>query len=60
MRIPWRIGILLWTLGISALAQITAAQETPADYQQVLKIVGKSGDYKSNVLNDLARAKRSP
>jgi hypothetical protein len=50
MRIPWRGGILLWTLGISALTQITAAQEIPADYQQVLKIVGKSGDYKSNVL----------
>ena len=50
MRIPWRVGILLWTLGISALAPITAAQEIPADYQQVLKIVGKSGDYKSNVL----------
>ena len=28
----------------------TNAQEIPADYQQVLKIVGKSGDYKSNVL----------
>src|ERR1700758_4021111 len=27
-----------------------AAQETPSDYQEVLKIVGKSGDYKSNVL----------
>jgi hypothetical protein len=27
-----------------------AAQEVPADYQQVLKIVGKSGDYKANVL----------
>jgi len=50
MRIPWRIGILLWTLGISALTQITAAQEIHADYQQDLKIVGKSGDYKSNVL----------
>ena len=50
MRIPWRIGILLWTLGISALTQITAAQEIAPDCQQVLKIVGKSGDYKSNVL----------
>ncbi len=47
MRIPWRIGILLWTLCISTLTQITAAQEIPADYQQVLKIVAKSGDYKS-------------
>src|SRR5438105_15926918 len=29
---------------------VAAAQEMPSDYQQVLKIVGKSGDYKSNVL----------
>ena len=29
---------------------IARAQEMPADYQQVLKIVDKSGDYKSNVL----------
>ncbi len=27
-----------------------AAQEVPSDYQQVLKITGKSGDYKANVL----------
>jgi hypothetical protein len=26
------------------------SQETPTDYQEVLKIVGKTGDYKSNVL----------
>lgn len=26
------------------------AQEVPADYQQVLKIVGKTGDYKASVL----------
>src|SRR5216110_3024085 len=26
------------------------SQETPSDYQEVLKIVGKTGDYKSNVL----------
>jgi len=32
---------------VSALA---FAQEVPSDYQEVLKIVGKSGDYKSNVL----------
>src|SRR5438477_207675 len=29
---------------------VAAAQEMPSEYQQVLKIVGKSGDYKSNVL----------
>ena len=42
--------ILLWTIGITAVAQIAKAQETPSDYQQVLKTVGKTGDYKSSVL----------
>lgn len=32
------------------LCTFARPQETPADYQEVLKIVGKSGDYKSNVL----------
>jgi hypothetical protein len=32
------------------MIQPLIAQEIPADYQQVLKIVGKSGDYKANVL----------
>ena len=32
-------------IGLSAMAQ-----EVPSDYQQVLNTVGKSGDYKSNVL----------
>ena len=50
MRTPWKIRILLCALGLSALPRVTAAQEVPADYQQVLKIVGKSGDYKANVL----------
>jgi len=34
---------------MAALAQISVAQEVPSDYQQVMKIVGKQGDYKSNV-----------
>jgi Domain of Unknown Function (DUF1259) len=42
--------ILLWTIGITTVAQIAKAQETPSDYQQVLKTVGKTGDYKSSVL----------
>src|SRR3954462_13218369 len=50
MRIPWKTGILLCALGLSALPRVTAAQEIPTDYQQVLKIVGKTGDYKANVL----------
>jgi hypothetical protein len=37
---------------VSALvvALSATAQEMPSDYQQVLKVVGKPGDYKSNVL----------
>jgi hypothetical protein len=35
----------------AAVSTLTArAQDAPTDYQQVLKIVGKSGDYKANVL----------
>ncbi len=41
---------LLSAICIAALAQIAAAQEVPSDYQQVMKIVGKQGDYKANVL----------
>jgi hypothetical protein len=44
------IGILLCAVGMSPLTQVSMAQEIPADFQQVLKIVGKSGDYKANVL----------
>lgn len=32
------------------LSTFARPQETPAEYQEVLKIVGKSGDYKANVL----------
>ena len=35
---------------IAALTQISIAQEVSSDYQQVMKIVGKQGDYKQNVL----------
>src|SRR5690242_16325478 len=37
-------------IGAVGRTPVAAAQEMPPDYQQVLKIVGKSGDYKSNVL----------
>jgi hypothetical protein len=54
MNIPKR-RILLETAAISialtlTMASAARAQETPSDYQQVLEIVGKSGDFKSNVL----------
>lgn len=44
------VQILLCAITIALVARISEAQETPSDYQQVLKIVGKSGDYKANVL----------
>jgi len=43
-------SILLWATVIGVVTQAARAQETPTEYQQVLKIVGKTGDYKSNVL----------
>ena len=42
--------LAMFVICIEALAQISVAQEVPSDYQQVMKIVGKQGDYKSNVL----------
>src|SRR5919108_3206939 len=45
-----KFSILLWATSMAVITPVTKAQETPSDYQQVLKIVGKSGDYKSNVL----------
>jgi hypothetical protein len=41
---------LLAVAGWGAGVATAYAQATPDDYQQVLKIVGKSGDYKANVL----------
>jgi len=35
---------------IVAAASIAAAQDVPAEYQQVLSTLGKQGDYKANVL----------
>lgn len=42
--------MLLSVVYIAVSAHFLAAQEIPSDYQQVLKIVGKQGDYKANVL----------
>jgi len=44
------IRILLSTIVIVIFAHFSTAQEIPSDYQQVMKIVGKQGDYKANVL----------
>jgi len=38
------------SLAILILSSLVSAQEMPLEYQEVLKTVGKTGDYKSNVL----------
>src|SRR5436189_776444 len=43
MKIKW-IGVLLLGMGVAV------AQNMPADYDGVLKALGKQGDYKANVL----------
>src|SRR5690349_552533 len=52
MVITGKIGIktLLLTLTLGVVTVRAHAQEVPADYQAVMKTVGKSGDYKANVL----------
>lgn len=44
------ILILLSAICIAAFPQLSGGQDVPSDYQQVMKIVGKQGDYKANVL----------
>ena len=44
------LSIFLLTGGIAVSTPTGQAQDMPNDYQQVLKLVGKSGDYKANVL----------
>jgi hypothetical protein len=44
-----RSGILL-LCGVLSVATMVEAQDVPADYQQVLTYLGRSGDFKANVL----------
>jgi hypothetical protein len=41
---------LLSAICIAGFTQFSEGQEVPSDYQEVLKTVGKQGDYKANVL----------
>lgn len=50
MRNVSKLGLSICLVVISTMTHAAKAQDVPADYQQVLKIVGKSGDYKANVL----------
>jgi len=47
---PNSILTLLFAICIAAFPQVLTAQDVPTDYQLVMKIVGKQGDYKANVL----------
>src|SRR5689334_7365510 len=40
----------IWAVLFVGLASVAAAQDIPAEYQQVLSTLGKQGDYKANVL----------
>ena len=41
---------LIAALSVLAAPALLSAQAMPTDYQEALKIIGKSGDYKQNVL----------
>jgi Domain of Unknown Function (DUF1259) len=45
------VSTFLWPILVCAIAvPMAPAQDIPTDYQQVLRVTGKSGDYKANVL----------
>jgi hypothetical protein len=45
-----RLAVLCAVLSMTSLAPIARAQEMPAAYRQVLDALGKTGDFKDNVL----------
>lgn len=49
MKATYRF-VLLLAVAVTAPMAYLQAQQMPADYQNVLKILGKKGDYKANVL----------
>ena len=50
MKVQVAKATLIFLLSVGAFSSSLVSQEMPPEYQQVLKTVGKSGDYKSNVL----------
>ena len=44
------LSTFLLAVSLGTYGSVAHAQDVPSDYQQVLKLVGKSGDYKANVL----------
>jgi hypothetical protein len=44
------LSTFLLAVGLGTYGSMACAQDVASDYQQVLKLVGRSGDYKANVL----------
>src|SRR5438046_9359187 len=44
------LNIFLLAVGLGTYGAVAHAQDVPSDYQEVLKLVGKSRDYKANGL----------
>src|SRR5438552_7170108 len=44
------LSAFLLAVGLGTYGSVAHAQDVPSDYLQVLKLVGRSGDYKANVL----------
>src|SRR5262245_20889966 len=49
-RTCMKLRLMLGSAVLVSLARVAAAQDIPAEYQQVLTALGKQGDYKANVL----------
>ena len=49
-KVDLALRSVVFVILIAAGSLVLYAQEIPAEYQQVLQVVGKSGDYKANVL----------
>jgi hypothetical protein len=50
MKIQFPVRALIPLVMMLALSGLAAAQDIPADYQEVLTTLGKTGDFKDNVL----------
>ncbi len=49
-KVTRTLSTFLLAVGLGTYGSVANAQDLPSDYQQVLKLVGRSGDYKANVL----------
>ncbi len=49
-KVTRTLSTFLLAVGLGTYGSVAHAQDVPSDYQQVLKLVGRSGDYKANVL----------